>query len=189
MKDDECSFEQRLIAAAQAGDTRAFEELVKRYSRRIYRLAFSFLRNLEDASEAVQEVFLRAYRNLDRFDRSRAFYPWLHRITRNFCINLSKKGSYREGTLPDDGLIKALTPDPLEAAMASEEVETLKKAIAALPEVHRSIILLKYFEECTYVEMAEILDIPVGTVMSRLYNARVKLRSLLLEEVASGNEL
>jgi len=175
------SMETQLIVAAQAGDSSAFEQLVKRYSRRIYRLAYSFLHNGDDAADVVQEVFLRAFRNIARFDTTKTFYPWLHRITRNLCINKRNLKANREGTLPVEDLLPASGIDPLAITLQNEEVETLKRAIDELPDMHREILLLKHFQECSYAEIAEILDIPIGTVMSRLYNARRKLRDILLE--------
>jgi RNA polymerase sigma-70 factor, ECF subfamily len=173
--------EVQLITAAQAGDTDAFSELVRLYSRRVYRLAYSFLHNVDDASDIVQEVFLRAYRSLARFDTSRAFYPWLHRITRNLCINRRSLKANTEGTLPVEELLPAAGYDPLATTLRNEELEQLRIAVTNLPEMHREIIVLKHFQECSYAEIAEILDVPIGTVMSRLYNARQKLKALLTE--------
>ena len=123
--------EVQLITAAQAGDTDAFSQLVRLYSRRIYRLAYSFLHNVDDASDIVQEVFLRAYRSLSRFDTSRSFYPWLHRITRNLCINRRNLKANNEGTLPVEELIPSPGFDPLAATLRNEELESLRVAITA----------------------------------------------------------
>lgn len=173
--------EAQLILAAQSGDERALAELIRRYDRRVYRLAYSFLHNVDDAADVVQEVFLRAYRNLSRFDTTRAFYPWLYRITRNLCINKRNLGANKERTLPADDLIPSVTFDPLTIVVNNEEIEALKNAICLLPDLHREILLLKHFQECSYADIAEILGIPIGTVMSRLFNARKKLKSLLVE--------
>ncbi len=175
------TMEARLIVAAQSGDAAAFEQLVRRYSRRVFRLAYSFLHNSDDAADVVQEVFLRAFRNLARFDVQRSFYPWLHRITRNLCLNRRELKANREATLPTEDLLPAAGRDPLALTLEREEIETLRRALCSLPEMHREILMLKHFQECSYAEMAEILDIPIGTVMSRLYNARRKLRDLLTE--------
>ena len=142
--------ETELIAAAQAGDTGAFSLLVRRYSRRIYRLAHSFVHNVDDASDVAQEVFLRAYRNITRFDTTRAIYPWLHRITRNISINLRSRKANTEGSLPPEDLIPASEADPLTATVRNEEADDLRAAIARLPPIHREIIQLKHFQECSY---------------------------------------
>jgi RNA polymerase sigma factor (sigma-70 family) len=181
------TMESQLVSLAQTGDREAFSRLVTLYSRRIYRLAYSFLHNVDDAADVVQEVFLRAYRSLSRFDTSRAFYPWLHRITRNLCLNRRALKANREGSLPVDDPPPPVVPgarvwgDPVASTLANEDVASLRSAIDRLPEMHRNILILKHFQECSYAEMAELLDIPVGTVMSRLHNARQKLK-ILLEE-------
>lgn len=177
--------ETQLIIAAKAGDSQAFSELVRRYSRRVYRLAYSFMHNVDDAADIVQEVFLRTYRNFSRFDTTRPLYPWLHRITRNLCINRRNLKVSGETSLPLEELLPATGEDPLALTLAHEAVTELEAAIGKLPDAHREIIMLKHYEECTYAEMAEILDIPIGTVMSRLYHARRKLKTLLTDSGAA----
>ena len=174
--------ESELILAAQGGDSSAFATLVNRYSRRVYRLAYSFVHNVDDSADIVQEVFIRAYRNISRFDTNRALYPWLHRITRNLCINLKSRKANTETTLPAEEIIPAVSSDPLAVALENEKLIAIREAIEELPPMHREIIILKHYQECSYAEMADILDVPVGTIMSRLYNARQKLK-VLLEEV------
>jgi RNA polymerase sigma-70 factor (ECF subfamily) len=126
-------------------------------------------------------VFLRAYRNISSFDTKRSFYPWLYRIARNLCINTVKRASRRETSLPEEELIASAGPDPAAQLLKNEEVEELRLAITKLSEKHREIINLKTFQDCSYAEISEILDIPIGTVMSRLYAARAKLKELLME--------
>ena len=174
--------ESELILAAQGGDSSAFSTLVNRYSRRVFRLAYSFVHNVDDAADIVQEVFIRAYRNISRFDTDRAFYPWLHRITRNLSINLKSRKANTEATLPAEEILSAVSADPLAVALKNERLISIRDAIDELPPMHREIIVLKHYQECSYSEMAEILDVPVGTIMSRLYNARQKLK-VLLEEI------
>lgn len=151
------------------------------YGRRIYYAAYSFLHNVDDASDIVQEVFLRAYKNLSSFDTSRSFYPWLYRIARNLCINTVQRASRKDTALPAEELIPARTGDPAAELLRKEEIEELRTALERLSDKHREIIKLKDFQDCSYAEIAEILDIPIGTVMSRLYAARSKLREVLLE--------
>ena len=175
------TMESELILSVQAGNKAAFDELVNIYSRRIYHLAYSFLHNVDDAADIVQEVFLRAYRNFSRFDPTRALYPWLYRITKNLCINRYQRAANRERTLPGEELIASATLDPLNEAVRNEEAEAIRKAVDNLPPMHREILIMKHFHDCSYAEMAEILSVPVGTVMSRLCNARAKLRKELME--------
>lgn len=173
--------ETQLIVQAQGGSRDAFSQLVELYGRRIYYAAYSFLHNVDDAADIVQEVFLRAYKNIASFDSSRSFYPWLYRITRNLCINTVQKASRKDTALPSEELIPANVRDPAADLLRNEELEELKSALEALPEKHREIIRLKSFQDCSYAEIADILDIPIGTVMSRLYAARSKLREILME--------
>ena len=170
-----------LVIEAQSGNQEAFSRLVTRYSGRIYTAAYSFLRNMDDASDIVQEVFIRAYRNISSFDSVRPLYPWLYRIARNLCINKVKNMNSRNVSLPEWEL-RARTDDPETRYMKQQEADAVLHAMKKLPEKFREIIELKHFQECSYQEIAEILDIPVGTVMSRLYNARMKLKDELSKE-------
>ncbi len=175
------TMEAQLIAQAQQGNQDAFTQLVDLYGRRIYYAAYSFLHNVDDAKDIVQEVFLRAYKNIGSFDTARAFYPWLHRIARNLCINTVQRASRKDTALPAEELIAARGGDPASDLLRNEEIEELRDALERLPDKHREIIKLKTFQDCSYSEIAEILGIPIGTVMSRLYSARAKLREILME--------
>lgn len=174
--------ERKLILQAQAGDKEAFDAIVRGYNRRVYRAAYSFMRNIDDAADVAQEVFIRAYKHIERFQIGRALYPWLYRITRNLCLNKLKAKDYRSAGLPDDDLLAARERSPEGETLRNERAAEVRIAVAELPDRFKQIIELKHYQECSYAEMAEILDIPIGTVMSRLYNARVKLREALLEE-------
>ncbi len=173
--------EAQLIVQAQGGSSDAFHELVTLYGRRIYYAAYSFLHNVDDAADIVQEVFLRAYKNIRSFDTTRPIYPWLYRIARNLCINMVKRASHRDKALPEEDLVASNLPDPESEMLRNEEIGELRRALAKLPEKQREIVELKTFQDCSYAEMAEILDIPIGTVMSRLYAARMKLKEMLME--------
>jgi len=175
------NMEAQLITQAQSGSREAFSRIVELYGRRVYHAAYSFLHNMDDASDIVQEVFLRAYKNFSSFDANRALYPWLYRITRNLCINMVQRASRKETALPDEDLIAGTGRDPAAELLRSEELEELRGALVELPEKHREMIILKHFQDCSYAEMAEILDVPIGTVMSRLYAARSKLREKITE--------
>lgn len=175
--------EIQLILEAKSGNREAFGQLVGLYGKRVYHTAFSFLHNVDDAADIVQEVFLRAYKNLTSFDVTKALFPWLYRITKNLCINAAKRSSRREGTLPVDDLLPSRSFDPVRDLTRGEEAEELRKAIASLEENHRNILIMKHFQDCSYADMSEILEIPIGTVMSRLYNARMRLREKLIKEL------
>lgn len=176
------TLESELIKHALTGDSEAFSRLMLHYARRIYRVAFFIVRNLEDAKDITQETFFRAYRSLQSFDPSKPLYPWLHRIARNLSLNYVGRFEHRNVGLPDEDTFRAETGDPLAAAIRSDDAAALYRAIDRLSPNHREIIMLKHFGECSYAEIAETLGIPIGTVMSRLYNARMKLKTILIEE-------
>lgn len=159
-------------------DAEVFETLFRGYDKRVYYTALRYLGKAEDAADITQEVFLRAWRHINSLDPNRAVFPWLFRITRNLCINKCKKRSSTEIGLefPEHTMGKDAVEENVLAKEAQKEV---KDAILNLPDKYREIIILKHYDECSYEEMAEILDIPKGTVMSRLYNARKMLKERL----------
>ena len=108
-------------------------------------------------------------------------FPWLYQIARNLCLNRIERVTKRETGLPDFDTLRSPHRGPDEATIERDEQERVRMAVAALPDQHREIIELSHFQECSYKEMAEILGIPIGTVMSRLYHARKKLKDLLSE--------
>ena len=176
------SEEQSLIRRAQAGDRDAFGALVRYSYPRVYRVAMRIARNREDAAEMTQETFVRAVQSIGRFDPQRPLFPWLYQISRNLSLNRIQRSRSREGSLPEFDLLDPRSATPEEAAIRSESSQQIREAIERLPEHHRAVIVLSHFDECTYEEMAHVLEVPIGTVMSRLYNARKRLRVLLAAE-------
>ncbi len=173
--------EGALIDRARGGDRIAFGLLVEAYLPRIYRVAYGIVRNREDAADIAQDAFVRAYRGIRGFDPSRPVFPWLYQITRNLALNRIQRVRNREGTLETDSLVDR-NRGPEDAAVADAERTRVRRAVAQLNAQHRTVIELNHFDECSYREIAEILGIPIGTVMSRLYHARRQLRSILEEE-------
>src|SRR5438552_5864619 len=187
-----------LVERVRGGDVAAFEPLVEKYRQRVYRLAYNVLRNSEDAYDVAQEAFIKAYRALPSFRGQSAFYTWLFRIVMNVAHDKARQrgaqgrafGTERvteeewERTMPDPG------EEPDDAAARGEERARITRALEALPEHHRAIIMLSDLEGLSYREIADVLNIPMGTVMSRLHNARKRLRTalgpLLLVLVAIG---
>jgi RNA polymerase sigma-70 factor (ECF subfamily) len=178
--------ERELVVRAQGGDSEAFTLLTRHFMKRVYRAAYAVLRNSTDAEDVTQETFVRAYQGIDRFDVDRPLFPWLYRIARNLCINRIQRVGKREAELPDFDYFADRSPGPEEATIAGEQQQEVRHAVEKLPDPHRRIIELCHFQECSYREIAEILDIPIGTVMSRLYHARRKLRELLDQEDERG---
>ena len=176
-----------LVERVRAGDVAAFEPLVEKYRQRVYRLAYNVLRNSEDAWDVAQEAFIKAYQALPAFRGQSAFYTWLFRIAMNVAHDKARQrgaqgrafGTERvteeewERTMPDPG------EEPDAAAARGEERARITRALDALPEHHRAIIMLSDLEGLSYREIADVLNIPMGTVMSRLHNARKRLRAAL----------
>jgi RNA polymerase sigma-70 factor (ECF subfamily) len=176
-----------LVERARAGDARAFEPLVEKYRQRVYRLAYNVLRDPEEAWDVAQEAFIRAYQALPSFRGQSAFYTWLFRITMNVASDRARQRAARgrafgterveeeewDRTLVDPG------EAPDDSAVRAEQRRRITRALESLPEHHRAIIMLSDLEGLSYREIAEVLGIPMGTVMSRLHNARKRLREAL----------
>jgi RNA polymerase sigma-70 factor, ECF subfamily len=176
-----------LIERCRAGDLAAFEPLVTKYRQRVYRLAYNVLRDSEEAWDVSQDAFIRAFQALASFRGDSAFYTWLFRIVMNVARDRARQHAARgrafgaerveeedrDRTLADQG------PAPDAHAVEVEERERIGRALATLSEAHRAIIMLSDLEGLSYREIAEVLDIPMGTVMSRLHHARRRLREAL----------
>jgi len=179
--------EHGLILRCQQGDRSAFEPLVRRHMRAAAAFALAWTGSREDALDLSQEAFTRAFRAIRRFDLSRPFYPWLHTILRNLCLNHLSRASRRHEVPLKDGLDP---PDPLPGPAAALERSELRRrvweGIRALGARDREILILREFQGLSYAELAEVLQIPRGTVMSRLHTARQRLRAQL-EPLTTGS--
>lgn len=181
----------RLVDLVLRGDQRSYRVLVERYQSRIYAVAFGVLRNREDAREATQESFVKAYRNLPTFRRDSSFYTWLYRIAFNLALD-SRRKVYRskeialieeEHDVPDGALDTGPAPigNP-DRFFQNQEIRTrVKQAIDTLPAEQRTAIVLREVEGLSYKEIADTMGCAEGTVMSRLFYARKKLQELLRE--------
>lgn len=172
--------EADLLAKARAGNLFAFEEIVRRYQRRVYGVAYRVVRRHEVADDVAQETFIRAHHALGGFDTSRPFGPWVCRIAANLAVNHVRSPAAREEPFPEDRPDPpALTADPLAQVLEAEGQQALDAALAALPAEQRAVFVLRAIEGLSYREIAEALDIEMGTVMSRLSRAREKLVAAL----------
>jgi len=181
------SDEAALIERCRAGDLAAFEPLVEKYRQRVYRLAYNILRDSEEAWDVSQDAFIRAFQALATFRGDSAFYTWLFRIVINVARDRARQHAARgrafgterveeedwDRALADQGI----APDTHAAQV--EERERIGRALSTLSEQHQAIIMLSDLEGLSYREIAEVLNIPMGTVMSRLHNARRRLRDAL----------
>jgi RNA polymerase sigma factor (sigma-70 family) len=176
--------ERELVRKCRAGDARFFEPLVRAYEPRALRLAVALVGDGEDARDAVQDAFVRAWSALDRFDDGRPFGPWFFRILTNRCRDLLRRRRSRFRSEALD-LATLQVASPAEAPDAAAErvarTERLWQALARLSPAHREILVLKELEDLPYPAIAMALQVPEGTVASRLYHARRALRSALEE--------
>lgn len=179
--------ERDLIRGWKRGDKKAYEALVRRYMSDAFYVAYGFVGNAEDARDLSQEAFIKAHLARARFDEERPFYPWLYRILKNHCLNFVTR-SRSNVSIDDENEHRELPsagPTPLENLESDERKRIVRAAIDRLSDDHREIIVLKNFREHSYREIADILGIPIGTVMSRLFYARQALRALI-EEMEQG---
>ena len=167
--------ERELVSLARKGDERGFAGLVRLHQRRAYLVARAIVTVHEDAEDAVQEGFVRAYQALERFDTNRGFGAWLNRIVANAALDIARRRKVRT----TDELSDALQSPFRDPAEDSELRARLAEALAQLPERARSVIVLHDIEGFTHVEIGEMLGIPGGTARSDLHHARQKLRGLL----------
>ena len=165
--------EAEICELVQKGDREAYEEIVVRHMQTAYYVALAFLHNHQDALDISQEAFIRAFRKIKKYDTKRPFFPWFYRILKNLCIDHYKHR-------------RRLNEVPLENVRVLEveqEDREMKKAIwkgiDELPDEQKEIIVLRYFQQLSYQEIAEILDKPIGTVMSSLHYAKKRLKGIV----------
>ena len=177
-KDDD---DATLIRRVLDGETSAFEVLVERYQRVLYTVALRMLGNRDDAKDATQTAFVRAYERLASFDEQYRFFSWIYRILVNECLNVIR------GRRPEDELtpVLATSGGPFEAAVSRERQAQVQAALLHLTPEYRAVVVLRHFAGLSYEEMADALGVPAKTVKSRLYSARQRLGELLLGWKAS----
>ena len=175
--------ETGLVRAAQSGDQNAFGEIVQRYQRAIYRVAYGLTRNAADADDLAQETFVRAWQAIGRFRTGEPLYPWLARIAVNQAISLHRRRKRRPETalepLLEAGHQWGTEDDPAAHAADRERAAHLQAAFEKLSHEHQAVLVLRAVEGLAYEEIAEALRVPSGTVMSRLSRARAELKRLL----------
>jgi len=186
---DTATSDERLVERAQGGDAEAFGEIMRRWERRIYALAYGILGRDEDARDATQETFIAAFRNLSGFRGEAKVSSWLHRIAVNQCITRQRRAKVRAETSmdaeSDSGFSIASTlaapagASPANIVEGRERIEAVRRAIGALPPELKQVVVLKEFEDLTFQEISDSLAIPLSTVKSRLYTAMRQLRMRL----------
>lgn len=180
--------ERDLILKAQAGESDAFGELVQRYMRRAYYAALGFVGSPEDAMDLSQDAFARAYRARHRINPDMPFYTWYYQILRRLCFNFTRDRSLhrrkirdQKSWIVDEAAFRSSERDPQRNIEREEIRRKVREAIDTLPDREREVLVLKEFEGLKYREIAEVVGIPIGTVMSRLYSARKRLAAAIEE--------
>ena len=181
--------DEQIVEQALGGDREAFGELVRRWERKIFSVSFGMLGSAEEARDATQETFIAAYRNLQGFRGESRVSSWLHRIAVNQCISRQRRARVRSETGIEDESLSAgerflATPEhasPAHAAEKKQRREAVRKAVSSLPPELREVVVLKEFEDLTFQEIADALQIPLSTVKSRLYTALRQLRLRLVK--------
>lgn len=173
--------ERQVILRAKRGDAEAFEELYNAFKLELYRSALLIMRHPADAEDAVSEAFIKTFRSIDRFDTKYPMRPWIHRILRNECNNIFKKrrsGVVRMDNFSSDWkdtVVDKKAKDSTQIIIESEEDMRVVKLLDSLSDPHREVIVFHYFNDLDLTQISKILDIPIGTVKSRLYHARKHL--------------
>jgi len=170
--------ELQLVRRSQTGDANAFAELVAKYRAKIFTVVYRIVRHEQDALDIVQDVFFKAWQSLHQFEGRSSFYVWLYRLAMNMaCFSIRRRGQRKHEVLSD--AIPSSLPNPRLNCQRIEIDAWLNAAFAKLSAEHRAVVLLKEHEGMQYHEMATLLNISLGTVMSRLFYAKRRLRSLL----------
>jgi RNA polymerase sigma-70 factor (ECF subfamily) len=168
-----------LLERFAKGDQDAFAALVVRYQRPLYNAAFWILRNAEDASDVAQIVFLRVAERLGEYDPQHKFFSWIYRIAVNESLNLLRRKSREEELDEEIELPAGESANPEWQVAEGQQALRVRAALMSMSMSDRMVLTLRHFSECSYEEIAHILDLDVKTVKSRLYEARLRLRGLL----------
>lgn len=181
-----------LIERAQKGDRSAVDTLIRKHERRAYQYAYRLTSQPEEAADVVADAFVRVYSALQNFKGQSAFTTWLYRILTNCFLDIRKKEKARHATSLETTLqsgegeverqIEDEDPDPHDLLERGERERAVSKAVELLPDYQRAMIVMYHSENMSYEEIAEALDLPIGTVKSRLNRARLSLRQLLVPD-------
>jgi RNA polymerase sigma-70 factor (ECF subfamily) len=172
--------DREAVEACQRGEREAFDHLVERYQRDVYRLCYRYVNDPQDANDMAQEVFLKAYRAIGKFRGDSSFSTWLYRIAVNTCLN------FRSSRRPEGEELSDRLPDghagALDGIVADERARRVREAVTRLPEKQRATLILKVYHELTHEEVAAVVGSSVGTVKANLFHALGNLRKMLQAE-------
>jgi RNA polymerase sigma-70 factor (ECF subfamily) len=178
--------DSQIIEKVKAGETELFSELVQKYQNKIFAYVYKIVNHKEEAEDIVQETFIKVYKNLNSFDADRKFSSWLYRISHNETINYLKKNKkvttlyYQEG----DYLFNSLKyeKDLIKELITKEDDQRLKMVLEKLPFKYKEVIILKYLEDKSYEEIAQILNKPINTIGTLINRAKKHLKELLTDD-------
>jgi RNA polymerase sigma-70 factor, ECF subfamily len=178
--------DEQLVELAVSTDQEAFGEIVKRWERKIFALCFGMLAREDEARDAAQETFIAAYRNLSRFRGEAKVSSWLHRIAVNQCLTTKRRTKTRSEDFLDDDkheeerfFVAPERTSPSRTTEAKERLTLVRQAVTSLPSELREVIVMKEFEDMTFQEISDTLEVPLSTVKSRVYTALKQLRMKL----------
>ncbi len=169
--------DSRLVRECLQGDRKAFEEIVDKYTKPVFNVAFRVIGDADEAEDITQSVFVKAYENLSKFNIQRKFFSWLYRIAINEALNA------KNARKPGESLGESVQSDeknPYEVLHDKQRCQTIEVALRKLSDDYRVVVVLRHFQELSYSEIAEILQLPEKTVKSRLFSARQQLREILM---------
>ncbi len=186
----ELSDEDTLITRSIDGDHDAFAHLMKRYEGAVFNLAYRMLGNAHEAEDASQEIFLRVYTNLARFDKERKFSTWLLSIGSNYCIDRLRRRRFAWLTINDTVLtMPSPAKGPERTAIEREERDAVQRALLRLPPAYREIAVLRYWNDLSYEEICQVTGLPESTIKTRLHRARRMLADALRAEGVATEEV
>jgi RNA polymerase sigma-70 factor (ECF subfamily) len=178
--------DEQLVESAVSGDAEAFGEIVERWERKIFALCFGMLGREDEARDAAQEAFIAAYRNIGSFRGDAKVSSWLHRIAVNQCLTTKRRTKTRseeflnvETEEETRIFVAPASLSPLRTTEQNERLKLVRQAVTSLPEDLREVVVMKEFEELTFQEISEVLELPLSTVKSRMYTALKQLRRKL----------
>lgn len=186
----------RLVDRAKEGEQKAYAELMGRYKDSIYFMALKMVNNKDDAQDLTIETFAKAFKSLEKFRPEFAFSTWLFRIATNGCIDFIRKKKLPTRSIDNNTddfgndrpyQIKSDSPNPEELSIKNEKIKELKMIVDSLPQRYRILITLRYFDELSYNEIAEQLDLPLGTVKAQMFRARELLSNILNRRKKDSN--
>jgi len=189
------NIDKSILQRCKKNDKNAFAELFKFYQNYLFKICFSYVHNEQEALDLIQEIFIKLYKNIDKYDERYPFHPWIRRITVNTCINEKRKRSPILIPLSTDDESMNIEDQLAAEQDIEQEVENhdmaliIKEHIDCLQEKQRMVIILRYYEDLSYEEIAELLHMPLGTVKTNLYRAKNALKNRLYEAVKMNEEV